>query len=327
MEVYILQQNEDTPLIVDDFISLRWRRKYYDIGEFEIHLVNNRKNLEYVTRELEPLVYFVGSVERGVVNYVKVNRDEIVLSGRMESGVMKKCVIQGMTGSNIEDQLGLLWWKWDPINRDYYILCEQGTESSLVEYFYETQEELIVKLAKSNNIGFYVIGNDMYIYRGTDKSISQKTVTPVVFENDDLDSPVWTISTENYYDKAIAVGKNTNDEVVEIRVGDGSRQLFVDCQSTRKDENQTASEYEAVLKQLGYMQLGKHKLTDSFEASVSPSARWTYGKDYTLGDIVTLQMREWGKSENFRVTEVEEVWENGIYSVYPTFGDPLPETL
>lgn len=327
MEVYILQQNEDTPLIVDDFISLRWRRKYYDIGEFEIHLVNNRKNLEYVTRELEPLVYFVGSVERGVVNYVKVNRDEIVLSGRMESGVMKKCVIQGMTGSNIEDQLGLLWWKWDPINRDYYILCEQGTESSLVEYFYETQEELIVKLAKSNNIGFYVIGNDMYIYRGTDKSISQKTVTPVVFENDDLDSPVWTISTENYYDKAIAVGKNTNDEVVEIRVGDGSRQLFVDCQSTRQDENQTASEYEAVLKQLGYMQLGKHKLTDSFEASVSPSARWTYGKDYTLGDIVTLQMREWGKSENFRVTEVEEVWENGIYSVYPTFGDPLPETL
>lgn len=327
MEVYILQQNEDTPLIVDDFISLRWRRKYYDIGEFELHLVNNRKNLEYVTRELEPLVYFFGSVERGVVNYVKVNRDEIVLSGRMESGVMKKCVIQGMTGSNIEDQLGLLWWKWDPINRDYYILCEQGTESSLVEYFYETQEELIVKLAKSNNIGFYVIGNDMYIYRGTDKSISQKTVTPVVFENDDLDSPVWTISTENYYDKAIAVGKNKNDEVVEIRVGDGSRQLFVDCQSTRKDENQTVSEYEAVLKQLGYMQLGKHKLTDSFEASVSPSARWTYGKDYTLGDIVTLQMRDWGKSENFRVTEVEEVWENGIYSVYPTFGDPLPETL
>ena len=34
MEVYILQQNEDTPIVVDDFISLRWRRKYYDIGEF-----------------------------------------------------------------------------------------------------------------------------------------------------------------------------------------------------------------------------------------------------------------------------------------------------
>lgn len=327
MEVYILQQNEDTPIVVDDFISLRWRRKYYDIGEFELHLVNNRKNLEYVTRELEPLVYFVGSVERGVVNYVQVNRDEIVLSGRMESGVMKKCVIQGMTGSNIEDQLGLLWWKWDPINRDYYILCEQGTESSLVEYFYETQEELIVKLAKSNNIGFYVIGNDMYIYRGVDRSVSQNTVAPVVFDNDDLDSPIWEISTENYYDLAIAVGRDTNDNPVEVRVGDGDRQIFVDCQSTRQDENQTASEYEAVLKQLGYMQLGKHKLTDSFEASVSPSARWTYGQDYTLGDIVTLQMREWGKSESFRVTEVEEVWENGIYSVYPTFGDPLPETL
>ena len=327
MEVYILQQNEYTPIVVDDFISLRWRRKYYDIGEFELHLVNNRKNLEYVTRELEPLVYFVGSVERGVVNYVQVNRDEIVLSGRMESGVMKKCVICGKTATNTEEMLGILWWTWDTSNRKWHILCEKDEAYITVEYFYETQEDVIVKYAKSKNLGFYVIGNDIYIYRGTDKSISQKTVTPVVFENDDLDSPVWTISTESYYDKAIAVGKNKNDEVVEIRVGDGSRQLFVDCQSTRKDENQTASEYEAVLKQLGHMQLGKHKLTDSFEASVSPSARWTYGKDYTLGDIVTLQMREWEKSESFRVTEVEEVWENGIYSVYPTFGDPLPETL
>lgn len=327
MEVYILRKNEDAPIIIDDFTSLRWRRKYYGIGDFELHLTNNLGNLQYVTQDLEPLVYFVGSTERGVVNNVKINRDEIVLSGRMESGIMKKCVIHGMTGSNIEDQLGLLWWKWDAINRDYYILCEQDTESSIVEYFYETQEELIVKLAKSNNIGFYVIGNDMYIYRGVDRSVSQNTVAPVVFDNDDLDSPIWEISTENYYDLAIAVGRDTNDNPVEVRVGDGDRQIFVDCQSTPQGENQTLTEYQALLRQLGHMQLGKHKLTDSFEATVSPFAKWVYGIDYNLGDIVTLQMREWGKTENFRVTEVEEVWENGIYSVYPTFGDPLPETL
>lgn len=327
MEVYILRKNENIPIVIDNFISLRWRRKYYDIGDFELHIPNTQGILQYLTQDLEPLVYFVGSLERGVVNYIQVNRDEIVLSGRMESGIMRKCIIYGATGTSTEELIGYLWWTWDKWNRDWHILCEEDFNSAYVEYFYETQEDVIVKYAKSKNLGFYVVENDIYIYRGTDRSISQNTVTPVVFDNDDLDSPVWTISTENYYDKAIAVGKDLSDEYVEIRVGDGDRQIFVDCQSTRQDEGQTIADYKALLQQLGYMQLGKHKLTDSFEAPISPSARWVYGTDYNIGDIVTLQMRDWGKTENFRVTEVEEVWENGIYSVYPTFGDPLPETL
>lgn len=38
-------------------------------------------------------------------------------------------------------------------------------------------------------------------------------------------------------------------------------------------------------------------------------------------------MSSWNQTQNFRITEVEEIWEQGTKTVYPTFGDPLPEKL
>lgn len=46
-----------------------------------------------------------------------------------------------------------------------------------------------------------------------------------------------------------------------------------------------------------------------------------------IGDLVTVRKKEWGITLNERVTEVQEVYEDGGMSITPTFGDALPETL
>lgn len=52
-----------------------------------------------------------------------------------------------------------------------------------------------------------------------------------------------------------------------------------------------------------------------------------YRQDWDLGDIVTVQYTKLSITTNQRVTEVEEVYENGTATITPTFGTPMPETL
>ena len=54
---------------------------------------------------------------------------------------------------------------------------------------------------------------------------------------------------------------------------------------------------------------------------------FTYGTDYDLGDIVTVEKAKWNKVLNLRITELCEVYEYGGMYVVPTFGDALPTTI
>lgn len=79
------------------------------------------------------------------------------------------------------------------------------------------------------------------------------------------------------------------------------------------------------------LERGREKAADyvkieSIEAEVE-DANFIYKKDWDIGDLVTVRKKEWGITLNERVTEVQEVYEDGGMSITPTFGDALPETL
>ena len=78
MEVYLQRQTGRKPIVIDEFTSLRWRRKYYDVGEFELHITNNASNLFETTTDIV-YVWFKGSVERGVVETDVYKRQGLIL--------------------------------------------------------------------------------------------------------------------------------------------------------------------------------------------------------------------------------------------------------
>ena len=94
MEVYFQMQTGRTPVVIDDFTSFRWRRKYYDVGEFELHVKSDPNLLFQATSGDVLYVWFKNSVERGIVENIVISRDEIAFSGRMESKNMIKTVTQ-----------------------------------------------------------------------------------------------------------------------------------------------------------------------------------------------------------------------------------------
>lgn len=84
-------------------------------------------------------------------------------------------------------------------------------------------------------------------------------------------------------------------------------------------------EYTALLTQRGLEKLADAVKSESFSADAVDTENFQYLTDWNLGDIVSFE--RWGILLNQRITEVEEVYENGVETITPTCGSPLPETL
>lgn len=325
MEVYMQRQTGRIPIVIDDFLSLRWRRKYYDTGEFELHIPNSSSYLFESTQETA-YVWFKGSVERGLTENVMVSRDKIVVSGKFESGYMNKRIVpkfiakgaapllmgqaftQTMTGTSVQNRSTV-------------------SETADIQRRWSTLLELETGIARAYNIGFYLRGRTLYIYDGIDRTAKQCVNQPIVFSGDDLTQPTWTLNEGNYRDCAYVAGQGEGDERIYVVVGPiGSNELYVDARDLTQQE-QTLAEYQAQLTQRGLEKLAEYQKSDSFEASVLSGVQYQYGTDYMLGDIVTVQMDEWRQTHDFRITEMEQIWEGGRYEIFPTFGDPMPEKL
>lgn len=321
MVVYLQRQMARRPLIIDEFISLRWRRKYYDVGEFELHIANTPANLYEVTTADDWVnVWYRGGVEMGVVENTVITRDEIALSGRFETKDFEKTVVQKLIANKAAPLVMAQAYGGTVDNQSAV------TQAANVQWRWNTLLEVETALARAYNIGFYKADGVLHLYDGVDRSIQQSENKPVVFLEDDLNEPTWTLDNTNYYSMAYVAGEGEGDSRIFVTTGSGSDQLYVDARDLVQ-EKQTLAEYQAQLVQRGTEALVERVKIDTFESSVSTGSQYQYGRDYALGDVVTVQMASWGKTQNFRITEVEEVWEKGMKVVYPTFGNPLPEKL
>ena len=77
--------------------------------------------------------------------------------------------------------------------------------------------------------------------------------------------------------------------------------------------------------QRGTEKLAEAARVENFSAAAVDTANFEYLTDWNLGDIVSFE--KWNILLNQRITEVEEIYENGIETVTPVCGTPLPETL
>lgn len=84
---------------------------------------------------------------------------------------------------------------------------------------------------------------------------------------------------------------------------------------------------QAVLENTPYYEMlverGQEKLAETgtvitFDGEVEPNHSFIYGKDYFLGDIVTVR-NEYGVEANARITEVIESFDGSGHSIIPTF--------
>lgn len=341
IEVRIYTASMDFSGIVDNFSSLQWNRKYSEPGSFELHCPITEANTALLHRG--SLVWKKGAKEAGVIEDLKLeetaNKAEITAKGRFLSSYMDRRLIRpfyACYGKKAEIAIREIYSNAEPIP-----LVELGEVQGYMETvtFQATYQNLLAKveeICSGMATGFRFrpdfVNKKIYfeLYRGLNHSITQSDRERVIFSDGfaNLDSATYEENDQVYKTVCYVGGQGEGSDrtIVEVGATDSTglerRESFLSATDVRND-NISDSQYRDALKQRGNAALSNSILASSFDASVNPNGNFKYLVDYDLGDIVTVQKEAYGITQNLRITEISEVYENGIYKIEPKFGEGL----
>lgn len=327
--------------------SLIWTRKFFEAGTVELHAALTSKNLELLKEG--NILAMSGSVEAAFIEGFAVDdySNEITATGRMlSSGLARRGIktVVVFTNGTFEEGMRQLVNIAAITNDNPLPHLQLGTVAGLGEAVtfqvsYKDLYTYLTKLSQCSNLGFRVrpdFKNKVYyfeVYGGTDHSKSQSGNKRVIFSEvyRNLNKATFTSNSQNYKTHAIVFGdgEGTARTVMEATVdpeakGWERREVMVDARDISKDEMTTA-QYQLALIQRGNEKLKEFGIVQCLEAATLPFVNFSYKKDYDLGDIVTVNKKAWSIEMDERITEIQEIYENGGYSIVPTFGSPLPD--
>ena len=159
------------------------------------------------------------------------------------------------------------------------------------------------------------------VYGGNDISVNQDVNSPVVFspEFGNIKDMQLVDSDLNYRNVAIVAGQGEGVERRVIEVGQTAGldryELFVDARDVSEETDdeepvqRPIADIERDLRNRGNQQLAEMSQEIYLEGQILTGGPFKYEKDWSLGDIPTLQNKDWGTTLDSRITEVTEVYE------------------
>lgn len=357
--VKILSQDFELLDEIDRYTSLRFKRSWQSYGEFELHIVGYNPHIQvsnYIL--LDNNEDKAGIIK--VVNMISdLNGTKTVVKGYHLNGIMTQrvvlpyddnanhgyfCVPKQIDGQVTESVSAETIIKTfiracfpyntqDPRSIGLYMSESQSRGIYTVWLSrYEQLDEVLQKVCEYADIGYRVyldLENSRLacdISEGVDRSSEQTENNRVIMSPDfeSVNSLEWVFDTTKEKNVAYAggVGEDENRTVIAVTnetdmpVGLQRSEIFVDCGTLEVAETDES---------ISLLEEGKHKLLDykideSMTAENNLSGSFIYGKDFDLGDLVTVADRTVNKSENKRITEIEEYYEAKTMGIKLTFG-------
>lgn len=170
------------------------------------------------------------------------------------------------------------------------------------------------------------------IYQGADRSRDSTTHQPLIFskEFDNLTSLTYVLDNTTKKTTAFVGGEDTGSSrkfAFANAYGDlglNRREVFVDASDLTTDGEtglEELTDYRQQLETKGYQTLATTLITETMEGKVDlTNSRLIYGKDYSLGDLITIEDKELNKYINSRILSVTEVQDDKGYSIEIEFG-------
>lgn len=344
MELYIYSPDIELQGVIDGYSSLRWRRRFFEPGEFELHCPATDYNIALLRED--NIIHRLDREEAGIIEGIKIsstdNGDEITVTGRMGSSMLDRRIVTPTINfsGTIEDAMRKIVSDNAITNRPlpHLVLGDAAgyTPTATGQVTYKTVLAALEALGKAAPLGFRarldVPGKQWVfeVYDGTDRSVTQTARPYVLFSREfgNIDSPEYTHDSTGYANYAYVGGEGEGSARTIITIdqtnGEERRELWVDAKDLQKGDLSDA-DYRAQLRQRGFEKLAEVNRSESFSAAAVDTGNFAYLTDWDLGDIVSFEC--WGIRLDQRITEVEEVDEGGVVTVTPTCGSPLPETL
>jgi len=343
----ILLDKDFTPIsIIDDFASLVWNRKYYDVGNFTLQLpisqYENVKNAMYVYSN-----EFVETGKIETLNYVSATSEEFIkLSGRFLEVLLNDRVINKTKSFNacIEDiclnlvnefainttdikrKINKLKVKVLETRNINDKLNTQVTGDNLLEYLYT----LTKSKEKSIRITYDYINDELIfeVWQGLDRTDSQNENSWAIFSRnfENIAEDDYSLDSTKYKNYVYIAGqdKGENRIIVEldlVKNGEERKELYVDARDLQMEDGMTLSQYKEILLQRGLEKLYENNKVEKSDFKIDPFSNLIYKKDFDLGDKATYKNEDLGIFVDKRIVEISEVYENGNKEINVTFGD------
>lgn len=344
MDFYIYDEDLTLKGVIDDAESAIWTGRYYKAGDFELYqnassqAAGLLKKHSYVKREDKNSLCVIERVE---IQEDAENGDRLIASGRDLKCLLERRIVWEQTSldGDVEDCLrklvlenainaapervipGLILGPRGPASGE--TLKKQITGANLMTSI----EDICVTYQWGWDV-LFLDGKFMVIfYKGVDRSYGQtETDNPyVVFsaEFDNLTSSVYAQDTSQYRNVALVAGegegKARKRATVGQAVGLNRYELYVDARDVSSNEGAIGeADYLAQLSGRGVEKLEACQVSETFEGEVDNTDMYVCGKDYFLGDIVTVK-NKYGITGGARVTEMIECWNENGYTAAPTF--------
>lgn len=352
--VYILDRDLNVSKIFETYDELVWSERYRGSASFEMKVTGPLPSEIRLDNYLQVpglrSIMIIEELERendideGEYTIVK-GRD---LTSLLERRVFDKdYVYQGNVFKILQDMLNHHFIKPSDGNRklDGLFMDFRKDKNFLESLDYEIDEEggnvgeLINKMSEELEFGYHVYFDVMSrrfgfsTTVGVDLGQSQSDYPPVMFSRnmDNISDLRYLYSNENYKNVAYVYSEYEEDvtKIVSIsgdkHKGIDRREVYVSASDIKKEEKKgdqtitiTNNQHTNLMVKKGNDTLRERESIGYLDGSTPIHSFYKYGKDYKLGDIVSI-VDDLGDSENIRVVDYVYSFTPDEHAEYPVF--------
>lgn len=363
--IKIIDKNMNLLSEIDLYTSLRFRRSWQGVGDFEIQLVGNDASLS-----VGNIIVLGGNghkagIIRSVQYAVGANGIITTVTGQTLNGIASQRVVLPKNGDGGYYSVPTYSTDMQPVPaetiiKEYARSCLHPTQSDIAngsdakriidnliiaedlkrglptvwQTRYECLSDVLCAISEYCDIGWEIyvdFAKKCFVFdvcTGVDRSVNQTDNSTVIIsrEFDGANSITYTFDTGNHKNIAYCGGAGENEDRTIIKVmpddtetearGFERCEAFIDCGSLGLTETET----EVSLEYEGKHKLQEYSTVENFAGNILPYSSFRYESHWNLGDLVTVTERSIGKTQDLRISEVEEAYEASNKSVSATFG-------
>lgn len=356
--IYVLNQNFELQGVIDEYVSIIWRPAYYEIGDFEIYLGATDKAIDLLRPDRYVVRSSDISVVNGVTTYKKVmiiknlqlitdveNGDFYCVTGRELKFLLHQRIVWGryIINDTVEYALRRLIGAnaINPVEPTRIIPNMQHAdpkgygEKIDIQISNKQLDEAVIEICKTYGYGWdiYITDNKLTveIYKGVNRSYAQTENPYVVFGDnfENLFTTEYVYQSEQFANMTLVGGEGEDLDRIYAYVnnevsGLERYEVFTDARdiSQNLDSEEEAISYEdylLLLERRGRENLSTTSIAEGFTGEVLSDVAFKYGRDFFIGDIVTV-INSYGIQKNVRVlSAIESEGEDGT-KLLPQFG-------
>lgn len=347
MIVNVLNESFEKIAEVNEYKSLIFCKRYNEIGAIDLQIeatvenlrlfkknyyliLNNRKSIfkidaiEINTRENQDNSLIIGAVDGLAILNKRINTH---YSYKDSNGNMQN-VFNGQVENYIRNLI-----LFNFISPTQTVRKIDNFQMTDVKNFPETIDttynfvpvgEEVLKTCKTYKLGCeinYEHGIFYFnLYKGLDRSIEQSENSRIVFSpmNENIVSSKYSVDASNVKNSVVPYdSKIETQDKYNSSTFNRADNILGNKSGLRRDEMLVDIQDVVDLTSLLKTSIAENKEKIVFEGEVF-SENYVYGKDYNLGDVVTVQ-NEFGITAKARIVEVCETWDTTGYSIEPIF--------